>query len=216
MALSGAFIWFLGIFLVALVVSVSAVLLKKRARLSRVKTGDEIPSTGLISNLSGIGKWGFICSGIALIIAIYSLPVAKYLPEDLGMPIFIYSLLAFPIFGALGLILSVIGYLSNRHRVNLIAGAAGGLAFVWVVASMFIISMTGCAAATIEVSGEVQSVNSSSVVVNEQTVAISDALLPLPAGVTPGAQVHLWAYRTGNGSLIACGVGVEDASETPE
>ena len=213
MAISGAVIWFLGVFIVALVITLAVVLLERRVKL-RVNAAGASPSTSPTTKFPWISKLGLVFSMIGLIIAIYLIPVAKLLPDTLGVPIFIYSFMAFPFFIALGLTLSVIGYFFNRDRASLIPAAISGVALVWLVATFVFASTTGCGGAKVEVNGTVQSMSSDSIVVDGQTIVISPGLLPLQREVIPGAQVHLFVHKNLNGSLTACGVGVNNASSS--
>jgi hypothetical protein len=155
---------------------------------------------------------GLICGAAAFLTVVCDLlTIALTVPEDIAIPLFIYSFLAFPVLAAAGFLLSLIGYLSNRRPVNLAGMGLGGLALVGLI---ILFLPRGCAAKTVPVAGVVERVDTESIVVDGQTVVIPADFLPLPSGVVPGAQVEVQA-RTVRGRLSACGVAVYGPDERP-
>lgn len=129
-------IWSLGILLLALGLCVPVVRLRRSAKPLAAGAESEIPSRSSVLSSPILGRLGLLCSTIGLSIALYLVPGAKYLPENIEVPVFVYSLLAFPVFVALGAILSIPGYIATRHRVNLAAMIVGGLALAWLMISL--------------------------------------------------------------------------------
>lgn len=135
---SGMAVWFLAIFAAALVVGVvAAILIKRFARPSEGNTeGGDQPEKVTLWLL--LARLGLAFSILALLAAIYMLPVSLYLPEDISIPTFVYSLLAFPILLGLGVVLSFLSYIAKRYRSGLAGMVIGGLSPVWLVASYFV------------------------------------------------------------------------------
>ncbi|MBN1429621.1 MAG: hypothetical protein JXB07_14725 [Anaerolineae bacterium] len=130
-------IWFLSVFVAATVIGLIALFLMKRSARPSAESAEVEAGPQQVTGWLMVTRLGLVSSIIALIIAIGLVPIAN-LPGEMSLPAFIYALLAFPVFVALGIVLSLLGYVFKRYRSSLAGLIVGGLSVVWLAASYLI------------------------------------------------------------------------------